>query len=157
MCEAAGLRQYEIANYARPKMRCRHNHAIGQGADYIGLGPGAHGRITYWDNEKQQMRRYATLAARRPSAWLDAVETKGHGFAQCEILDRQSMRDEILLMGLRLNAGLARARLAAWDMQIDESQWRNLVAGGFLQNDSTRLIATPKGRLVLDSLIAALV
>lgn len=156
MCQQAGLRQYEIANYARAKRQCRHNHAIWQGADYIGLGPGAHGRITYWDNEKKQIARYATLNECRPSAWLDAVEAKGHGFAQCDMLDKQSMRDEILLMGLRLNKGLARARLAALDMQIDETQWRNLVDAGFLQNDSTRLIATPKGRLVLDSVIAAL-
>ncbi|MDD9797686.1 MAG: radical SAM family heme chaperone HemW [Alphaproteobacteria bacterium] len=157
MCQQAGLRQYEIANYARPQKHCRHNYAIWQGADYIGLGPGAHGRITYWDAKNKQISRYATLGERKPSAWLAAVEAKGHGLAECEILDRAALRDEILLMGLRLNKGLARARLAALDMQIDESQWHNLVEEGFLHNDPTRLIATPKGRLVLDSVIAALV
>ena len=73
MLEGAGLPAYEISNHARPGEESRHNLTYWRYGDYVGIGPGAHGRLTL-DGTK-----YATRAHRAPEAWLDLVDRNGHG------------------------------------------------------------------------------
>lgn len=71
LCEAAGLPAYEVSNHARPGAESRHNLIYWRGGDYAGVGPGAHGRLTF------PTGRWATEAPRAPAAWLERVERDG--------------------------------------------------------------------------------
>lgn len=153
--EAAGLPAYEISNHARPGGECRHNLAVWQGGDYLGVGPGAHGRITGGGGT------VATRAGRSPEKWLAAIEAGGEGLAERERVSAAERRDELLLMGLRLRRGIDRAvfRTAtggAPEAAVDPAGLAALVEGGFLEVDAEGLRATPAGRLRLNAVLARL-
>lgn len=154
--DAAGLPAYEISNHARPGEESRHNLTYWRGGDWLGLGPGAHGRITRPDGVR------LALANRRAAAeWLAAVEREGHGGLPPEPLSREERLSERLLMGLRLAAGLERAAIRAeFDQDLpellDPVALGRLLGGGFLRLDERALAATPAGRQRLDAVLAAL-
>jgi oxygen-independent coproporphyrinogen-3 oxidase len=150
LCETAGLPAYEISNHARPGSESRHNLLYWRGHDYAGIGPGAHGRVTY-DGAKR-----ALSATKSPEAWLAQVEARGHGLESDEALSSAEAAEEYLLMGLRLAEGIDMARLAAIGGRIAESRLATLEGDGLLKRDANRLAATPKGRLVLERLILEL-
>jgi oxygen-independent coproporphyrinogen-3 oxidase len=103
-CARAGLPAYEISNHARPGAECRHNLVYWRGAEYAGIGPGAHGRLNVGN------ARIATATEKRPETWLMRVESLGHGVIEDEPLTREERADEYLLMGLRLAEGIDPAR-----------------------------------------------
>jgi len=151
---AHGLPAYEISNHARPGAECRHNLAYWRYQDYIGVGPGAHGRLT------QGRVKHATQQRRLPERWLAAVESAGTGTEENAPIDRGSALEEMLMMGLRLTEGVPRARIERAAGQDAEALFgRNLaplVEGGFLTLDRDRLAATAAGRLRLNAVLAAL-
>lgn len=153
---AAGLPAYEISNHARPGAECRHNLLYWQGGDYVGVGPGAHGRLT--DDAGQV---WAANQHRAPETWMAAVERDGHGTRDRVPLSADERRSELIMMGLRLAEGLSADRFArltgtSLDDAVDRSGLDTMSAEGFVHWDGKRLQATPKGRLVLNSVIAAL-
>ena len=149
-----GLPAYEISNHARPGAECRHNLVYWRYQDYVGLGPGAHGRLT------QGVIKYATRQARLPERWLAAVETAGTGIEEMTAIDRDSAVEEMLMMGLRLTEGVARERLEHAAGRNAEALFGDhlapLVDGGFLMLDRDRLTATAAGRQRLNAVLAAL-
>ncbi len=152
----AGLPAYEISNHARPGAECRHNLIYWQSGDYLGIGPGAHGRLTLAGE------RIATRQHRAPEAWLAAVESAGHATREHRVLSRQERGEEMLLMGLRLAAGISRPRLrGVLGCEIEEivapSRLAGLLEGGFVELDSQGLRATEAGRQRLNAVLAALV
>jgi oxygen-independent coproporphyrinogen-3 oxidase len=151
---AAGLPGYEISNHARPGGECRHNLAYWRYLDYVGVGPGAHGRLT------RAGIKYATRERRAPEAWLAAVETAGAGLEEITPVDRAAALEEMLMMGLRLTEGVARPRLENAAGEALEARFADtlppLVKGGFLTLDQDRLAATPSGRQRLNAVLAAL-
>jgi putative oxygen-independent coproporphyrinogen III oxidase len=151
---AAGLPAYEISNHARPGAECRHNLAYWRYEDYVGIGPGAHGRVTS-DGGKS-----ATRQLRAPETWLAAVETAGTGLAETVPIDRDTAVEEMLMMGLRLTAGISRQRLEGVLGGTVEARFASalprLTEGGFLVLDQARLAATPAGRQRLNAVLAAL-
>jgi putative oxygen-independent coproporphyrinogen III oxidase len=152
---AAGLPAYEISNHARPGAECRHNLIYWHGGDYVGVGPGAHGRLTL------EGERYATRQHRAPEAWLLAVEAAGHATRERRALGLEERRDELLMMGLRLSAGIGRARFKAIvGREIEEalapSRVAPLLEAGFLELDELGLRATAEGRQRLDALLPRL-
>jgi putative oxygen-independent coproporphyrinogen III oxidase len=151
---AAGLPAYEISNHARVGAECRHNLAYWRYQDYLGIGPGAHGRIT------RDGRKLATQQQRSPEAWLAAIEENGAGFAEMTPIARETAADEMLMMGLRLVEGVSRRRLedaAGRDLgELFGDRLNRLVDGGFLALDGDRLAATPAGRQRLNAVLAAL-
>jgi len=152
---AASLPAYEISNHARPGAESRHNLTYWRYGDYVGVGPGAHGRLTV-DGQK-----IATRAHRAPEIWLDRVATQGHGAHADEPVGMSERRDELLMMGLRLAEGVSRARLRAelgadvGDL-LDERQLSRLLGAGFLTLDEERLRATPAGRQRLNAVLSSL-
>ena len=120
---------------------CRHNVASWQGGDYIGVGPGAHGRVSNADG------RSATQAVKDPQSWLAAVDANGHGWATMQKLDAEDMAAEAVMLGLRLIDGLALADLEARGVRLDAARLARGRADGLLTSDKTRLQASPKGRL----------
>ena len=149
-----GLPAYEISNHARPGAECRHNLAYWRYRDYLGIGPGAHGRMT------RGGVKYATRGYRAPERWLAAVETAGAGIEESVAIDREAAIEEMLMMGLRLVEGIARADLERLAGENVESRFAGnlarLIEGGFLVLDGEHLAATPAGRQRLNAVLGAL-
>jgi oxygen-independent coproporphyrinogen-3 oxidase len=144
--EAAGFEAYEVSNHARGEAaRSRHNLIYWQGHDYVGVGPGAHGRVTDDGGARQ-----ATCAAARPGDYIVRVAETGVGFATPEILSPREAAQERLLSGLRITEGVPMADVAA--LEIAPQRIADLVRLGLLADDPDRLRATAGGRLVLDRL-----
>ena len=154
--ETAGLPAYEISNHARPGEESLHNLTYWRSGEWLGIGPGAHGRLT-----RPEGLRLALANIRPPAEWLTAVERTGHGGLPAEVLSWEDRLTERLLMGLRLTAGVPCAAIQAEfgrDLRsmLDVAALGRLVAGGFLQLDAQALAATPAGRQRLDAVLAAL-
>ncbi|MDR3510155.1 MAG: radical SAM family heme chaperone HemW [Caulobacteraceae bacterium] len=149
--EDAGFEAYEVSNHARgPGARSRHNLAYWRGHDYVGAGPGAHGRLTL------DAGRTATVAARQVRDYIASVEAAGVGFAEREALSGRDAALERLLMGLRIHEGVGFAELAPLGLSASDPRVLAFAEAGLLVPGETRLIATAAGRRVLDRLTAEL-
>jgi len=151
-CEAAGYFAYEISNHARPGAESRHNLVYWRSGEYVGVGPGAHGRIETAEG------RMATATEKHPERWLALVEQQGHGLIVDEPLGAIERADEFLLMGLRLREGIERERfrkLAGRD--FDPAQLNLLAEQGLVETTSDgRVRVTAGGFPVLDAIVADL-
>jgi len=153
--EDAGMPAYEISNHARAGAESRHNLTYWRYGDYVGIGPGAHGRLTLGGG------KFATRQHRAPEAWVAAVERAGHATQQRDAVGAEDRLAELLMMGLRTTAGVRRARIAAetglsLEAALDPARLRRLVAGGFLALDTESLRATAAGRQRLNAVLADL-
>ncbi|WP_448581806.1 radical SAM family heme chaperone HemW [Thermaurantiacus sp.] len=150
LCAAAGLPLYEVSNHARPGEESRHNLQYWRYGAYAGVGPGAHGR----------RGGRATVRWKRPEAWRDAALRCGHGIeTELSVTPAEAAR-EALLMGLRLAEGIDPVRFKAATgvplaAAVDGAARARLEGLGLLM-PGPRLAATAAGRMVLDSLVAAL-
>ena len=150
--EAHGLPAYEISNHAAPGAESRHNMTYWRYSDYVGVGPGAHGRITL-DGAK-----IATATERHPETWLERVEKQGRGLVAEEQLTLEESGDEMLLMGLRLREGIRPERYTAISgRSFSPARLDALLGEGMVERlPDGRLRATREGWLVLDSVVADL-
>jgi oxygen-independent coproporphyrinogen-3 oxidase len=144
VCETAGFPGYEISNHARTEAaRSRHNALYWRAQDWIGVGPGAHGRISH------ASQRIATEAYDDPRAYAEAVSHNGIGWAHHENLDRRAVADEFLIMGLRIREGVEIAALEALrGAPLDQEKFADLRALGLLAAVEERLRLTPQGKLL---------
>ena len=148
----AGFDAYEVSNHARGlAARSRHNLAYWRGEDYLGVGPGAHGRLTMSEG------RIATQAERGVPAYIARVCEAGVGFASRERLAPRDAAIERLLLGLRIDEGVAWDELAALSLDPAAAVISHLAGEGLVEAGACRLVATRKGRAVLDSLVSALI
>ncbi len=152
ICAAEGLPAYEISNHARPGAECRHNLIYWRSGDFVGAGPGAHGRLTLGNG------RVATSTERHPETWLDLVERQGSGVIAEEHLVQIENADEFLVMGLRLAEGIDLARYEALSGQpLDPERIDFLEGEGLVQRlPGERLKVTALGFPVLDAVVADL-
>ena len=153
--EAAGLPAYEISNHARPGAESRHNLTYWRYGDYVGIGPGAHGRLTIGGG------KFATRQHRAPEAWLAAVEATGHATRQRDPVAAEDRLSDLMMMGLRTVEGVRRSRVLAecgraLEAALDAVRLERLTGGGFLVLDEAGLRATPAGRQRLNAVIAEL-
>ena len=150
-CAAAGLPGYEISNHAREGAQSRHNLVYWRYGDYAGIGPGAHGRLTLG------RQRHATETHRMPARWLEAVETAGHGELGRVPIAARDQAEEYALLAMRLAEGLDRARLETLrGAPIPGEALDALRQDGLIGIAGPRIVATGRGRLLLDHLIARL-
>jgi len=148
---AAGFRQYEISNFAKPSKASQHNIHYWQGGEYIGLGVGAH----------------SFLGSKRSwniSRLRDYLERMSKGLSPkdgTEVLTSFDQMKDVVLFGLRMNRGIAVEEIKKrYGCFLDEGQMETIarfMEGGFLVEDNGYWKATPKGRLVLDELCVQLV
>jgi putative oxygen-independent coproporphyrinogen III oxidase len=151
LTEGAGLPAYEISNHARPGSESRHNLIYWRYGDYAGIGPGAHGRLSL------PGKRMATAAIRLPERWRENVMQDGRAFSDFTQVPDEDAAREHLLMNLRLSEGLDLAAYAQrWGTRPDATRIAALADQGLLSLDSDVLRATPRGRLVLNAIIAEL-
>jgi len=147
---AAGLPAYEISNHARPGAESRHNLTYWRYGDYVGIGPGAHGRRGWM----------ATVRHKKPENYLAAISRNGHGLQQEDVLAPTEQVTETLLMGLRLSEGVDLARLrkrTGITTLVDRRAVATLEAHGLIEYLEDRLRVTEAGMLVLDSILSEIV
>lgn len=151
VCEAAGLPAYEISNHARPGEESRHNLTYWRYGDYVGAGPGAHGRISVAG------RKIATAAVNSPAAWAAQVFERGHGCAGRVELGALEQAQEMLLMGLRLREGLdLKGMMERTGYRPAPAILAALENEGLLLPEGSRVLTSPRGRLVLNAIVKAL-
>jgi len=151
LTEAAGFLAYEVSNHAKPGQESRHNLIYWRGGDYIGIGPGAHGRLTLAGT------RHATETALMPSDWIEAVAQTDTGEARRAPLSAPDHAGEYLMMSLRTQDGLDLPRYEQiLGSSLDINNINMLRDLGLVRIDGLRLEATRQGVLVLNALIAAL-
>ncbi|MEQ1619554.1 MAG: radical SAM family heme chaperone HemW [Terricaulis sp.] len=152
VCDAAGFPAYEISNHARaPLARSRHNLLYWRSHDWLGIGPGAHGRVT------DGVRRIATEAQSRPQDYIGAVNQHGIGWLTNAELSGEEIADELLLMGLRTGEGIDLKRFAelrARPINPDAITW--LGEQGLLVLNDARARLTARGRLLANKIAAEL-
>lgn len=147
-----GMPAYEVSNHARPGAECRHNLVYWRYGEYVGVGPGAHGRIL------TARGRRAQATERHPEMWLTCVETEGHGLVEDELLNAEQEGDEFLLMGLRLREGVDPQRyLLLTGKKLSQSRISELVGDGLVEfTRENRLRVSSEGFPVLDAVVADL-
>ena len=139
----AGLRRYEVSNHARDGAESRHNLIYWRYGDYIGIGPGAHGRLTL------DGTRFSTEQARMPKAWLD-----GQNRETRQPLTSQDAATEYMLMGLRLAEGIDLDRYEALaGTEVSGSVLSELSESGFVTVQNRKLIVQEQGFMVLNEIL----
>ena len=146
MLDASGRQAYEVSNHARPGFESRHNLHVWRGGDYIGVGPGAHGRVS------RDGRTDAVHQMRNPLRWLEVVERRGEATAGRLTLTPAERRDERILFGLRLAEGLPPALAAT----LSETKINELIEMGHLVRSGGWVRTTGSGRLCLNAVTSAL-
>lgn len=150
ICDATGFPAYEISNHARnAAARSRHNLLYWRSEDWIGVGPGAHGRNAH------QGRRVATEAHRRPADYIDALREHGIGWFEEVELSGDQAADEMVLMGLRIEEGVDLDRVAAHrGRTINAAAVTWLREQGLVEHRAPNLRLTPPGRRLANKIAA---
>ena len=150
MCDAAGRPAYEVSNHASsPQFQSRHNQIYWSSGDWIGVGPGAHGRLTH------NQQRFATLAPRRPDNYIETIKT-GADSTQTA-LNTLDITRELIAMALRSEHGLDVARLTALSyMAPPDAKIEAFKQNGVLYQYDNKLSLTQSGRLLADYIAAEL-
>ena len=149
---AAGRPAYEISNHAKPGEESRHNLTYWHYEDYIGIGPGAHGRF------QLHGQRLATEDHRAPDVWLRQVAAHHHGLRVRDLIDQPTAMREALMMGLRLASGIGHA---VWQEKfglpladfLPQARLQRLIGEGYILNDDHALQATAAGRQRLNAVL----
>lgn len=147
-----GLPAYEISNHSVPGAESQHNLVYWRYGEYVGVGPGAHGRFI------ENGTRSVTITERHPETWVQKVETAGHGVVEEEFLTGEQEGDEFLLMGLRLVEGIDLSRYERLTgHSVKESRVISLAEQGLIEYiGNSRIRTTPEGAIVLNAVIADL-
>jgi putative oxygen-independent coproporphyrinogen III oxidase len=147
---AAGYGQYEVSAYSRPGLRCRHNLNYWSFGDYLGIGAGAHGKITDADGRIQRYHK-----TRQPADYLAACS--GTFTSGSRELERADIVGEFMLNALRLNEGFTRDLFEArtgLDFALIEPQLLKLQEQELIVCDHRGIRASALGQRFLDSVIA---
>jgi oxygen-independent coproporphyrinogen-3 oxidase len=152
MTSAAGIPAYEISNHAKPGSESRHNLSYWRYDDYIGIGPGAHGRRL----------NFATQRHKKPENFLSAAERNAHGISSEDRLDAATRATESLLMGLRLAEGISLSRLSdrtgiTSDNLLDIHAVDKIAQLGLIRRDGDHVTVTPQGMPLLDAILPQIV
>ena len=152
MTVAAGIPAYEISNHAKPASESRHNLSYWRYDDYIGIGPGAHGRRL----------NCATQRHKKPENFLSAVDRNANGISSKETLDSRTRAIESLLMGLRLAEGVSLQRLSARtgiapDALLDIDAVDRIAKLGLITRDGDHFTVTSQGMPLLDAILPEIV
>jgi oxygen-independent coproporphyrinogen-3 oxidase len=146
-----GMLGYEISNHAALGAESQHNLIYWRGGDYIGIGPGAHGRLTLDD------QRWATECPKSPQIWLEKVRSQHNGELPRSLLARDEQALEYLMMSMRLREGMDLIRYQEIAGRgLNPQTIQHLTEIGKVRTEKNHLIATDNGRVVLNAVIRAL-
>ena len=148
ICNANGLPAYEISNHAKKGQECRHNLSYWKGSSFLGIGPGAHGRVDIGH------KRYLTEAPSNPEVWLDQVQKKKMHLFHCESVSNSEQAEEYIMMGLRLREGI---NLSYYNQlsntKIPKSIINELVNDNLISLNNQILTTTKTGKMLTNYVI----
>lgn len=151
MAHQKGLFNYEVSNYAAHGAQSRHNLTYWRTGDWLGIGPGAYGRLT------TPKGRVETMMRRSPAGWLDQVQAQSHGVDKRQIDDKDALYEEIMMMGLRLAEGVPLARLRTLcgfaDWPFHDKAVSSFIDAGWMTLTDEVMRLTLEGRLRLNFIL----
>jgi oxygen-independent coproporphyrinogen-3 oxidase len=150
ICAEAGMEAYEVSNHALPGAESRHNLIYWRYGDFIGIGPGAHGRITI------DGQRYGSDTEHAPGKWLHSIEA-GESAEVRHAIDPLDQAGEYLMMGLRIREGLDKQRyemLAGQPLNAERLSYLSDI--GMIVDTGHSVQVTEDGRMVLNAVIKEL-
>lgn len=180
-CAKAGLERYEISNFAKLGYESQHNMNYWLQNDYIGIGPGAHGRLSQFSvpssqftekklstvNSELPTSRIATMDIHHPENWLKAVEENGHGTQSTEILSPKEIFEELIFMGLRIREGIKLEKFTVDSLPFTENLGKQntkngkliekLCAEGLMEINENSIKLTPNGMLMHTAIVKKII
>jgi len=152
LTEAFGLPSYEVSNHAKPWQESRHNLTYWHYDDYLGIGPGAHGRL------KQDDDWLAYENEKKPELWLSLLDGPSKGVSHSELLPAVTAQKEALMMGLRLRRGINKG---AWERKfahpvketLAKEKIESLIAQGLWEENTTHIRLSAAGRQRLNAVL----
>ncbi|NGM88007.1 oxygen-independent coproporphyrinogen III oxidase-like protein [Parapusillimonas sp. SGNA-6] len=148
---AGGWERYEVSAYAKPEERCRHNVNYWEFGDYLGIGPGAHGKLSFHDG----IARHAKL--KNPATWMEkAIKRDGSHVAEERRVQPAELPFEFMLNALRLKEGVSSRSFSertGMSILTIMPAINKAVERGLLEKDLSRLRATPRGWAFLNDLL----
>ena len=152
ICADAGFLAYEVSNHAKGDARSVHNQIYWLCGDYLGIGPGAHGRIS------GPIHRVATQTHLLPAKWIAQVNSAATGESDRSILSGRQHAEELVMMGLRLVDGVDSRRVTqALGYEPGREGWSMLADLGFVRSDGAYLTVTDTGRPILNRVIQTVI
>ncbi|XP_030264135.1 radical S-adenosyl methionine domain-containing protein 1, mitochondrial isoform X1 [Sparus aurata] len=156
-----GFLQYEVSNFARHNAVSHHNMSYWRGRQYIGVGPGAHGRfVPLGEGGVDREARTQTL---EPDVWIREVQQRGHGTRRRIRLGHLELLEEVLVMGMRMTEGINHKHWQMFSPQLGlrevfgtSAEVREFLQSGRLVLDDRGLRCSWDGLAVLDSMLPAL-
>ena len=139
MCNAAGLNWYELSNWSKPGHECQHNIAYWKSANWWGLGPGAHSHI--------DKKRFWNV--KHPTAYKQKLFAKESPVAESENLTEEQLRDEAIMLAIRMRTGLALSSLS----KQGQDNLQAYVSTGHVEISNSQIQLTAQGRLIADRLV----
>ena len=139
MCEQAGLSWYELSNWSKSGHECRHNIAYWQNKNWWGLGPGAHSHV--------DAKRFWNI--KHPTSYKQKLFAGESPIADSEQLTAEQMKDEAILLGIRMRDGLQIELLQPHQLEVLAEYRHN----GFVEINEDRVLLTPEGRLIADRIV----
>ncbi len=150
MMASADMPAYEVSNHAKSGQEARHNQVYWRGGDYLGIGPGAHGRLTL------DGLRYATETPLAPATWLKAVKVNGSGESARTALSGSDQDTEYLMMSLRTSEGSDLGRLRDVASSNITNNINRLSENGLIAQKDVRLTVPAEKRILLNAILAEL-
>tara|TARA_Y100001934_G_scaffold264394_1_gene341256 strand:- start:104 stop:751 length:648 start_codon:yes stop_codon:yes gene_type:complete len=155
LLSSLGLPAYEISNHARPSCESQHNLAYWLYKDYLGVGPGAHSRIT------SEGQIYALSQVRSPAKWFRESKVRNFVDSGLEALSLLQSTREMVIMGLRLHRGISKKWFEnrtshPLDEMLDSNILRGLSANKFIINNTEKIQLTAHGRPLLNAILERL-
>lgn len=149
LLEGAGYRRYEISAYAKKDQECKHNLNYWRFGDYIGIGAGAHGKISFPDKITRQVRE------RHPETYMQAMESKGNALIEAREIPAKDLPFEFMLNTLRLTDGVDTVTFSertGLPLSVVSKGLNEANKKGLLDSDPNKLKATEQGLRYLNNL-----
>ena len=151
MAQAKGLFNYEVSNYAAQGAQSQHNLTYWRTGDWLGIGPGAYGRMT------TKKGRVETMMRRSPAGWLDQIDAQSHGIDKINLDDKTALYEEVMMMGLRLAEGVPLSRLTDLcgfqEWPFDEKAILSFIDAGWMTMTDKVMRLSLEGRLRLNFIL----
>ena len=145
----AGYKRYEVSAYAQKNQECKHNLNYWRFGDYIGIGAGAHGKVSYPDRITRQVRE------RHPDAYMQAMESKGNALIESKVIEPKDLPFEFMLNTLRLTDGVATntfSERTGLPLSVISQSLAQACDKKLLDENPSQLKATPLGMRYLNNL-----
>ena len=148
LCKDSGYKQYETSNFARKGFKCKHNISYWKYNDYIGVGPGAHGRIT------MSGKRYATEEEKNPDIWFEKTVSLNSSTPKITPIENKVMLEEKLIMNLRIFGNIP---VSIFDYEKLNPVVLHLEENKLIKTKDNEIVIGKRGKKMLDYIATSLV